>query len=144
MKENRLEYTRLKDYLEHSLECFPSEEELKDIVDLAVKQYDFESNKGYRFERTETNERELAFYQQWLIENYPQPGLGHGQGILQDLFIEREPGDFFLPGNKWVEIINDRDRRIVATIIQWLGTNVGMSFLNEALERFGAYIAYKK
>jgi hypothetical protein len=82
----------------------------------------------------------LAFYQQWKIENYPHPGINNGQGILQDLFIERRN----IYQDKWVEVINDRDRKIVATIIQWLGTNVGMSFLNSALERFGAYVAYKK
>lgn len=45
---------------------------------------------------------------------------------------------------KVIQEINNRDRMIVATVIQWLGSNCGMCFLGEALERFGARIVYDK
>lgn len=113
---------------------------IEDVLDYAEKQRAYESNVGYRVERIENNEREKAFFEQWLKENEPVTGVNHGHGILQDLFIESTG---FLGQTKVIELINERDRYIVATIIQWLGTNVGMSFLHAALERFGARIVFE-
>ena len=45
---------------------------------------------------------------------------------------------------KWGVDINERDRMIVATVIQWLGSNVGFSFLHETLKDFGYIIVEKK
>jgi len=45
---------------------------------------------------------------------------------------------------KPLQIITSRDRLIVATVIQWLGSNCGMSFLHEALKRFNATVVYNK
>jgi hypothetical protein len=131
------EFNQLKDFL-NGLDFFPDENEIEDIISLAIKQDGFESNKGYKFERTKYNPRENAFYLQWMKENKPNPGINFGQGILQDLFIEQSK-DFPLT-RKYVEIITNRDRYIAATVIQWLGTNCGMAFLNDALKRFGARI----
>lgn len=128
----------VKDYLNH-IEMFPDDEELERIKNLAVKQYDWEQNKGYRHSRIEHNPREKAFYEQWLHENKPQAGIGSGYGILQDLFIESTLSPL---SGKTIEIITPRDRMIVATVIQWLGSNVGISFLGAALKRFDAYIAH--
>lgn len=131
-------FNRLKDYLEYHFEIFPDENEMEDIIDLAVKQDGFLSNKGYKWERINSNPREKAFYEQWLKENEPRPGLNFGQGILQDLFIERGEDSPFT--KKWITEITNRDRMIAATVIQWLGTNCGMAFLYDALKRFGARI----
>lgn len=131
------DFSRLKDFL-NGLDFFPDENEIEDIISLAIKQDGFEANRGYKFERTKYNQREKAFYLEWLKENKPAQGINFGQGILQDLFIEQST-DFPLT-RKYVEIITNRDRYIAATVIQWLGTNCGMSFLSEALKRFGARI----
>lgn len=129
-------FNRLKIYLNHHLEVFPDEHELEDIMNLAVQQDAYENNKGYRWERCKDNPREMAFYEQWLKENEPIAGINNGQGILQDLFIERNISQP-LGQTKWVVEINNRDRWIVSTIIQWLGSNVGFSFLHEALRKCG-------
>jgi hypothetical protein len=105
---------------------------------LAAKQDWYENNKGYKFERTKYNPQEKAFYEQWLKENEPNPHINNGQGILQDLFIERNPEFPFQ--RKWITEINNRDRFIVATVIQWLGTNCGMSFLHKTLKKFNYLI----
>jgi hypothetical protein len=128
---------RLKDYLENQMEISVTETELEDIMDLAIKQDSWDANKGHRWERVKDNDRELAFYEQWLEENEPKSYMNNGQGILQDLFIERNENATSIGNRKWVEIITNRDRMIVATIIQWLGSNVGFSFLHEALRRCG-------
>jgi len=138
--ENK-EYTPLKDYLNHVLETYPDEGQLEDIVRIALKQDAYESNKGYMFERVNHNPREMAFYEQWQKENEPRSGVDNGNGILQDLFIETKVGDPLY--KRWVLEINSRDRLIVATVIQWLGSNVGMCFLYEALKRFNAHIVEK-
>jgi hypothetical protein len=40
-----------------------------------------------------------------------------------------------------VGAITERDRNIAATLIQWLGSNVGMAFLHESLRRCGYDVA---
>ena len=98
------ELNRFKDYLNNVLEVHPDESELEDLLALAVKQDAYENNKGYKFERTEYNPQEKAFYEQWLKENEPNSHINNGQGILQDLFIERNP-DFPFQ-RKWITDIN--------------------------------------
>lgn len=134
------DFNFVKSYLENTLDVYPDDHELEDLMALVRKQDAYESNQGYLFERTAHNPREMAFYQQWKKENFPQAGISNGQGILQDLFIE---GNINLFTRKWMLEITPRDRMIVATVIQWLGSNVGMAFLREALARFGAHISYK-
>ena len=135
-----MDKNRLKNYLNDKFEIYPDSTELEDIIRIAVDQDSYEANKGYRFERTKDNPREEAFYKQWLEENDPCRGINYGNGILQDLFIEEIPNQLF--GRRYIIEINNRDRMIVATIIQWLGSNVGMGFLYGALGRFGATITY--
>lgn len=36
--------------------------------------------------------------------------------------------------------VSDRDREVVATVIQWLGSPVGNNFLRELLERFNKVV----
>lgn len=141
MEESTVEkYNTLKSYL-NGLEMYPSEDELDEIIGRAVQQDGYEANKGYKHERVKDNPREMAFYEQWLKENEPRRYINNGQGILQDLFIER---DGFMGHVRRYEVeINNRDRYIVATIIQWLGSNVGMGFLHSALARFNAHIVEK-
>ncbi len=129
-------YDPLRDYLSAMLEHEVNEDEYETIMDLALKKDGHTCNVGYDVKRIESSPREKAFHDQWLDDNIPRPGYNYGQGILQDLFIERSTDGVRRMG-KWNEVINDRDRRIVAHVIQWLGTNVGMAFLNAALARCG-------
>lgn len=69
---------------------------------------------AYRLKPNQDNPREVAFAVKWAEENkHP------GQNILAHL----------IPG------YTDRDARVAATIVQWLGSNVGMSFLKEAMKQ---------
>lgn len=43
-----------------------------------------------------------------------------------------------------VGAITERDRVIAATLIQWLGSNVGLAFVTESLRRCGYVIEKKK
>lgn len=82
--------------------------------------------------------REEAFGLLWEYENQRRPGISFGHGILQDLMVDQRNGpDRFAP---WKHRINNRDAAIVATVIQWLGTNVGWSFLDRALRMCGKKI----
>lgn len=116
--------------------------ELDDIIQAADRVICYKANVGINQKRLEWNEREKAFHDQWLQENAPVAGVNYGHGILQDLFIESDSPFGF--SRKVVELINDRDRMITATVIQWLGSNCGMCFLGEALQRFNARIVYDK
>lgn len=134
-KQPRLEkFNRIKYFLQER-DIHLDQSELEELCAEAVRQDEWEANVGYRSQRIEDNPFERAFHDQWIIENEPY------NDILQMLFMEqKEP----LGAKKYVEIINKRDRYIVATIIQWLGTNVGRGFLHAALERVNAKIVFGK
>lgn len=99
-------------------------------------------NKGYRWERTQDDprpyhpiNRELVFYEEWLKDNKPSPGWNYGFGTLQDILMLPE-APLSRPAAPKVKI-NYRDRYIAATIMQWLGTNIGWQFLVRTLKRCG-------
>lgn len=115
-----------------------ADDDLKKIVDAAAIDIDANSNIGADYERLKTRPREMAFAKLWFEWNEPKVGFNHGCGTLQDLFIEN-----MQIGTKVTETITLRDRMIVATVIQWLGSNVGMEFLRGALERCGYEIIEK-
>lgn len=89
---------------------------------------------------------ETAFADEWAEENVPRPSINHGMGMLQDLLVKvvPYPGGHTSPGfcspdrapvvQLW---ITKREAMIVATVIQWLGTNVGRSFLCAVFRRAG-------
>ena len=87
--------------------------------------------------------RERAFADRWMVENHAalRFGVKHGLGLLVDLIgVEyrpgHSPGDWFAgSGPCWP--VTRRDSRVAATVIQWLGTNVGFGFLVEALRDAG-------
>jgi hypothetical protein len=62
--------------------------------------------------------REAAFHDQWLHEQ--------GSNLLLKLLDGANLGD-----------LSHREATIAATLIQWLGTNVGFCFLENALKRCG-------
>lgn len=110
-----------------------TDHELRNLMWAAKQQDAYEHNKGYKWERINTNPREKAFFEQWLKENEPCGGINSGNGILQDLFINDNHGSS--RSVEWIEEITNHERYIVATVIQWLGSNCGMGFLHEALKR---------
>lgn len=137
-------YNPLKDYLESEFDLYPDEQEMERIIAISVKMHSHSKNIGIREYRCKDNPREQSFRDQWLKENEPHSGINSGYGILQDLFIETANPVSALSGGKILEVITDRDRMIVATVIQWLGSNCGMGFLHESLKRFGAHIVQKQ
>lgn len=52
----------------------------------------------------------------------------------------RAAGLYGFPPMKEKREISDRERQIASTVIQWLGSNIGMSFLECALQRCGRKI----
>jgi len=96
-----------------------------------------QQHKGFKFERTKCSAsyREKTFYKHWKKLNTNQDA-----GMLQGLFgIYGNPLSIFsLKG--WMLRVTMRERYIVATIIQWLGTNVGWCFLEGVLRDCGYQI----
>lgn len=82
------------------------------------------TTEGYwtrRLAPEQGNPREVAFAEQWARE--------HEHHDLLAILLAESP--------------TEEERHAVATVIQWLGSNVGMSFLREALERCGMRIESK-
>lgn len=73
--------------------------------------------KGFHADRLKPkslNPREFAFARKWEEEH--------------DLKACRTILDHLVP------CVTERDRQVAATVIQWLGSNVGMSFLEEVIK----------
>lgn len=80
-----------------------------------------------RLDPKQGNPREVAFAEQWKHENDK-----HGFPVLDALIPPT--GRFNL---------DQETAEIAATIIQWLGSNVGFSFLRTALDKCGFKIVEK-
>lgn len=97
-------------------------------------------DRGFRYDRTlhPSGDLEKAFADQWEEENVSRSCLNRGNGVLQALFVEYMGGIFggSWP-SRWVLVITARDRYVVATVIQWLGSNIGFGFLCKCLEKVG-------
>ncbi len=108
---------------------------------------------------------EKVFQKLWNEENTPDANVGYGNGMLQDLMccdariaktFEGSKQDKitytdyrFTPllknGNMTVVYkITPREHAIVATIIQWLGSHIGMAFLKRCLKEAGYEIVVRK
>ena len=99
----------------------------------------------------EHNPREVAFFKLWQKENHYDQN-SKGVSLLQHLMIERasEPKEGFVRDFSGMSVfgqymkvhhhINQKEAEIVATTIQWLGSNVGMCFLGQALKECGKKI----
>lgn len=92
-------------------------------------------NLGFYTNRLEFDKHDLenSFSKKWK-EEQKRKNINHGHGILQDLFINKSAS---ISKNNVATKITDRDRLIVATVIQWLGTNCGTFFLNEVMSDAG-------
>lgn len=85
------------------------------------------------------NPREVAFMDQWREE--------HESDDLLRILVCLEPDDrpgvngvYGFPPMKELRKINDIDRRNISTVIQWLGSNIGMAFLEASLQKVGMRI----
>jgi len=102
-------------------------------------------NKGLWFKRTtQDNPRELSFAKIWEKENTECRFVNHGNGILQDLFVKKDNKNFTRYSYNLTTRITQRDRFIVATVIQWLGSNCGMGFLHKVFDDCGYVIMRKE
>lgn len=71
------------------------------------------NHQGFNSHRLKDNPREVAFSKQWQEEQ----ALGR---VLH----------YILPAKPTV---TERDEAVAATVVQWLGSNVGMSFLEQVI-----------
>lgn len=95
---------------------------------------------GYRVERCRFGLLERIFCEEWQKECRPARGINFGFGLLQDLFIEAARAGSPWAGIRFVLIPSQREAYIVATVVQWLGTNVGFAFLLKCLNKAGLTI----
>jgi hypothetical protein len=97
---------------------------------------------------------ERCFAEAWEEENRSRPGINYGMGILQDLMVTQREAKAhewgvrdhfrFLRWLRVAFVVTPRERVIVATVIQWLGTNVGFAWLCQVLDRSGYKVCRKE
>lgn len=104
-------------------------EELRQIESKIINEHIESFNEGLFYERTKTNDREKAFSDLWKKENKIESWVNQGHGTLQNIVIGKDQLPLFY--------ITKNDRIIVATVVQWLGTNIGFNFLERALKKCG-------
>lgn len=89
---------------------------------------------GACFHRTETDALEHSLAYGWMEINQWKAGINHGRSMLECILAENN-NDF--------PRVTSRDRHVAASVIQWLGTNCGYSFLCSQFLKAGYYIAGK-
>lgn len=98
-------------------------------------------NVGWLIERTRYCIRERAFAEKWIAENKRHQNYGkHSDDLIQKLF--NRSSEIF-PTQRAKLRVTARERFIVATVIQWLGTNIGFAWLTEVLDLIGYKIVPK-
>lgn len=118
-------------------------EELEEVIS-NIEEYG-KQNKGLFFDRGGQNELQKSLKEEWMkmninsVETISSVKMEcffsiRKNNILQMLFTEYGKFGYI---DKTLLDITPRDRFVVATIIQWLGTNVGSSFLETALNNAG-------
>jgi len=92
-------------------------------------------NRGWMFFRSEShaNPWERIFAEEWAKACKPNRAINFGYGALQDLFLIGWP--YSLEGYRCIARITPREEMIVATVIQWFGTNCGRCWLEETLSK---------
>ena len=93
-------------------------------------------NKGFSQYRFSTNPDEQLFAEEWEEHNTSHEGKVDGSGIL-DYLLAENPND---PRGE----VTDRDRRVAATVIQWLGSQCGKCFLRDVQEKIDKNLENKK
>lgn len=81
-------------------------------------------NKGLSQYRFKNNPLEKKFAEAWEVQNSG----GYQKGTL-DYLLAKDP-------NRPNGEVTERDRVIAATVIQWLGSPVGQSFVTEVLDGY--------
>lgn len=85
-------------------------------------------NKGLRQYRFDSNPLEKKFAEKWEDQNVSHfTGDIDGRGTLDNL-LSSNPSGQPVSGS-----VSDRDRVVAATVVQWLGSPVGQSFLSDVL-----------
>lgn len=105
-------------------------------------------HRSVDYRRTRSCNREHAFALEWERENKPDGGRGLSSwGILQALMFDQRSASS-IPAPWWHMRarfwITNKEAAIAATVVQWLGTNVGMCFLEKALKACGYKIVRDK
>lgn len=85
-----------------------------------------------RLKKEQMNSREVAFAERWQIEQNEGRILAW---LLTAHKPERQQPPFYSP--PLPRETTKRERQVAATVIQWLGSNVGFSFLQVALRNCG-------
>lgn len=99
-----------------------------------------ERNRGFGYNRTTYVHgiREKLFYEMWHKINVEKRGFNGGQTALQLLISNTLQNSIMSGLQKRIpkdEIATERDYKIAATVVQWLGSSVGYSYLKEVVQK---------
>lgn len=93
------------------------------------------NNQSWMVGRQRHNPIERALAEYWAEESVERRGCNYGCGEAQDLILSIQ--DHETPDDLSEGWLTNRERRIMASLVQWLGTNCGRGMLIEAYWRGG-------
>jgi hypothetical protein len=106
--------------------------ERKEVINESKPKPKYKGNWLDRLKAEQGNPREVAFADEWIEQNRSFTNAACETATLGVLLSSSRDG-------YWTEC-SERDEMVAATIIQWLGSNVGFSFMEQALGRCGLKI----
>lgn len=123
---------------------FPHEMTIAEMIEeekALVKQLESRKVKPNRFmadgirpERAEELLPEAIVMELWREYQEKSPARNVGISTLEAILSEKPP-TFLSPFSGKVDEITDRDIQVAASVIQWLGTHIGLGFMREADRR---------
>lgn len=97
------------------------------------------NHEGLYRRRISDSPREKAIAEQWEKENADGVSFGaHWGGQRVPLIVALLMGDEGSPD------VTQRDATVAATVLQWLGSNVGFCFLQDAFRKAGYDVRYTR
>lgn len=99
-----------------------------------------------RLAENRDNPREVAFAAQWQYEHEYADKLGNLFAVYTTKDDPEGHKSLFDPFGSHIKfplgVPTERDRIVAATVVQWLGSNCGMSFIYETMKRCGGRLMY--
>lgn len=86
-------------------------------------------NRGNLHGRTDWDPLERKLAEHWENKCVRRPGINNGHDTIESILL----------GDR-IKKVTARDRYVAASVVQWMGTNCGMSFLEMALRSAGVLV----
>lgn len=121
--------------------------EKKEAVPVCKRGYTHRGVRHYRLnsgQNIQSNHLEAVFAQAWEQENILKGERRSTDSPLLQLLLQKHVGGPLTPLSKELVEYDQHAAEVAATVVQWMGTNVGFGWLQETLKQAGYTVTKDK